>query len=195
MRTAEVKRRTGETDITIKLNLDGSGKSDIESKLGFLSHMLESLSKHGLFDIEASLEGDLHVDLHHTVEDTGLALGQAFKEALGEKRGIRRAGCFSFPMDEALATAAVDISGRPHLRLRADFKGKKLGEMPVDLVEDFFKAFATAAGMTLHLKVSYGRSDHHMAEALFKAFARALREACELDPRQGKDIPSTKGVL
>jgi len=195
MRSADIKRKTGETEILIKLNLDGSGKAAVDSKVGFLNHMLESLAKHGMFDIEASMKGDLHVDQHHTVEDTGIALGQAFKEALGEKRGIRRAGCFSFPMDEALATAAVDISGRPHLRFRADFKDKKVGDMPVDLVEDFFQGFVSASGMTIHLKVSYGRSDHHKAEALFKAFARALRDACALEPRLGNDVPSTKGML
>ena len=195
MRSADIKRKTGETEILIKLNLDGSGKAAVDSKVGFLNHMLKSLAKHGMFDIEASMKGDLHVDQHHTVEDTGIALGQAFKEALGEKRGIRRAGCFSFPMDEALATAAVDISGRPHLRFRADFKDKKVGDMPVDLVEDFFQGFVSASGMTIHLKVSYGRSDHHKAEALFKAFARALRDACALEPRLGNDVPSTKGML
>jgi imidazoleglycerol-phosphate dehydratase len=195
MRNADIKRKTGETEISIKLNLDGSGKAAMDSKVGFLNHMLESLAKHGMFDIEASMKGDLHVDQHHTVEDTGIALGQAFKEALGDRRGIRRAGCFSFPMDEALATAAVDISGRPHLRFRADFKGKKVGEMPLDLVEDFFQGFVSASGMTVHLKVSYGRSDHHKVEALFKAFALALRDACTLEPRLGNDVPSTKGML
>ena len=163
--------------------------------IGFLDHMLESFARHGLFDLEAKVVGDLDVDMHHSVEDTGIVLGQAFKKALGDRKGIRRAGHFIFPMDEALASVIVDISGRPYLRLDAVFeKGGRKG-FRMDLLTDFFQAFVTNAGMTIHIKVEHGRSDHHKAEAIFKAFAKAMREACERDERSGGSVPSTKGML
>jgi len=195
MRKAEIKRKTSETTITLKLNLDGSGKGTISSEIGFLNHMLNTLARHGLFDIAMKIKGDLEVDGHHTVEDSGIVLGQAFKEALGEKRGIRRAGFFVYPMDEALATVAVDISGRPHLHWDAEFKNLKVGELELELLEDFFLGFVNALGINLHVKIHYGRSDHHKVEAVFKAFAKAMRMACEIDPRSPEDIPSTKGAL
>ena len=195
MRTATVERKTKETQIKIKLNIDGSGKSRIISEIGFLNHMLETFAKHGLFDIEAKIKGDLHVDQHHTVEDTGIVLGEAFKKALGDKRGIKRAGFFIFPMDEALVMTAVDISGRPYLKMDAKFKSKKVGNLQVDLLEDFFQGFAVSLGANLHIKIYYGRSDHHKIEAMFKAFGKALKEACEIEERLKNEIPSTKGTL
>ena len=205
-RVAEVFRKTKETDIRVKLDLDGSGKSRIDCPVGFLAHMLETFSKHGLFDIEVEAKGDLHVDQHHLVEDVGIVLGQAFSKALGDKRGIARAGSFLFPMDETLARAAVDLSGRPFLVFEAQLTGTPLvsaspapGGAPAsfqtDTVEDFWLGFSTNAGCNLHLDVIRGRSDHHKIEALFKAAARALRAACEIDPRASGLIPSTKGVL
>ncbi len=195
MRVAEIKRETKETRIHIKLNLDGSGKIAIQSPIGFLTHMLDTLARHGGFDLEATIEGDLHVDQHHTVEDTGIVLGEAIKQALGDKRGINRAGFFIFPMDEALARVALDISGRPFLKYKAKLKSKKIGDLQTDLVEDFFLGFANALGANLHIKVVYGRSDHHKVEAIFKALARALKMACQIDPRMANEIPSTKGTV
>jgi len=195
MRTAEIKRETKETRIHIKLNLDGSGKIAIQSPIGFLTHMLDTLARHGGFDMEATIEGDLHVDQHHTVEDTGIVLGEAIKQALGDKRGINRAGFFIFPMDEALARVALDISGRPFLKYKAKLNTKKIGDLQTDLVEDFFLGFANALGANLHIKVHYGRSDHHKLEAIFKALARALKMACQIDPRMANEIPSTKGTV
>jgi imidazoleglycerol-phosphate dehydratase len=186
-----IDRRTEETYIKIELDLDGTGQCQVSSKIGFLNHMLETLAKHGLFDLRAKIEGDLEVDQHHTVEDTGIALGQAFKEALGDKGGIKRAGFFVFPMDESLAAVAVDLSGRPFLRMDVKFRNRKVGDFNTDLLEDFFQGFVTAAGADLHIKAQ-GRSDHHKIEAIFKALARALKEACEVE---GRGIRSTKGAL
>jgi imidazoleglycerol-phosphate dehydratase len=205
-RAAEISRKTKETDIRIRLDLDGTGASKIDCPVGFLEHMLATFAKHGLFDLEVAARGDLHVDQHHLVEDVGIVLGQCFARALGDKRGIARAGSFLFPMDEALARAAVDLSGRPFLVFEAGLSGVPLvsaspgpGGVPssfqTDTVEDFWLGFATNAGCNLHLDVLRGRSDHHKIEALFKAAARALRAACEIDPRAPGAIPSTKGVL
>ncbi len=193
MRSAQIDRKTKETQIRIKLDLDGTGNGKIISDIGFLNHMLETFAKHGLFDVTAEIKGDLKVDQHHTVEDTGIALGQAFKSALGDKKGIKRAGFFVYPMDESLAMAAVDLSGRPHLRMEAKFKNRKVGDFNVDVLEDFFQGFVSALGANLHIRVYHGRSDHHKIEAIFKAFGKALKEACEIEKRAG--IPSTKGVL
>lgn len=195
MRSAKVNRKTRETDIKIKINIDGAGKSRIKSQIGFLSHMLETFAKHGLFDIDAEIKGDVHVDQHHTVEDTGIVLGQAFKNGLGNKKGLRRAGFFIYPMDEALVLAAIDLSGRPYLKIDAKFKGKKIGDLYIDSLEDFFQGFVSALGANLHVKVYYGRSDHHKVEAIFKAFGRSLYQACEIERRLKGKIPSTKGQL
>ena len=203
-RVAEIKRSTRETDIRVKLNLDGTGKSKIDCPVGFLTHMLETFSRHGLFDLEIEARGDLHVDQHHLVEDVGIVLGQCFAKALGDKRGIRRAGGVLFPMDETLARAAVDLGGRPFLVFEAALSGMPLvsaspgsaaASFQTDTVEDFWLGFATNAACNLHLDILRGRSDHHKIEALFKAVARALRDACAVDPRAADEIPSTKGVL
>lgn len=195
MRTATVERNTKETQIKITLNIDGAGKSRVVSEIGFLNHMLETFAKHGIFDLEAEIHGDLQVDQHHTVEDSGIVLGEAFKKALAEKRGIKRAGFFIYPMDEALATVAVDISGRPFLKWDTKFKNKKVGDLSTELLEDFFQGFAKALGANLHVLVHYGRSDHHKIEAIFKALAKAMKTACEVEKRLKNEIPSTKGLL
>ena len=195
MRSAKVNRKTRETAIKIKINIDGAGKSRIKSQIGFLSHMLETLAKHGLFDIDADIKGDVHVDQHHTVEDTGIALGQAFKNSLGDKKGLRRAGFFICPMDEALVLVAIDVSGRPYLKMDARFRRKKIGDLYIDSLEDFFQGFVSALGANLHVKVYYGRSDHHKVEAIFKAFGRSLYQVCEIERRLKGKIPSTKGQL
>ncbi len=192
MREAEIERITKETRINMNLNIDGSGKGDIESGIGFFDHMLESFAVHGLFDIKARIKGDLKVDQHHTVEDTGFVLGLAFKKALGAKEGIKRSGFSFFPMDESLAFVAVDLSGRAYARVDAKFRGKKIGDLSTEVIDDFFEGFARGAESTLHAKVLYGRSDHHRAEALFKAFARSMKEACEIE---GRGIRSAKGVI
>jgi imidazoleglycerol-phosphate dehydratase len=198
-RTAEIHRTTKETDITVRLNLDGAGRATLAYPVGFMTHMLDAFARHGLFDLEVKATGDLEVDQHHLVEDTGLALGAAFAQALGEKRGIRRVGSCLYPMDETLVRAAVDISGRPFLVFEAapncEIKGNLLGSFQTDVVEDFWQGFAAQAGVTLHLDILRGRSEHHKIEALFKAASRALREAVEIDPRAPDAIPSTKGVL
>ncbi len=204
-RVAEIKRTTRETDIRLKLNLDGTGESKLQCNIGFFTHMLDTLARHGLFDIELEARGDLHVDQHHLVEDIGIVLGQCFAKALGDKRGIMRVGSCLFPMDETLARAAVDLSGRPFLVFDAKLSGIPLlslasgaqngGSFQIDTVEDFWLGFATNAACALHLDVLRGRSDHHKVEALFKAAGRALRQACEGDPRAPSAIPSTKGVL
>lgn len=183
MRTASVTRTTRETNISLTLDLDGRGIAEIETGLGFLKHMLETFTRHAAFDLRMRIDGDVRVDSHHSVEDTGLVLGQALKEALGGKTGIRRMGWALVPMDEALASAAVDLSGRPFLRWEPRFKGRRLGKLENDLFEDFFTALAANLEAALHLRVEYGRSDHHKIEALFKAFARALRDACAIDER------------
>jgi imidazoleglycerol-phosphate dehydratase len=194
-RTATLTRTTSETDIALTLSLDGTGKAEIATGIGFLDHMLTALTRHALFDLKVAAKGDLHIDYHHTAEDVGIVLGRAFAEALGEKRGIRRFGQAIVPMDEALAEAAVDISGRPFLAWSVTFEAAKVGEMDTELFEEFFRAFATNALITLHITQKAGHNTHHVAEACFKAAARALRMATEADPRVGDAIPSTKGSL
>ena len=193
-RIASLSRTTTETDISLTLNLDGSGKADIATGIGFLDHMLTALARHGLFDLTVRAKGDLHIDFHHTTEDVGIVLGQAFAKALGDKRGIRRFGHGVVPMDEALVDAAVDISGRPYLAWNVGFQRPKIGEMDTELFEEFFRALAFNALVTLHVTMRAGVNAHHVAEASFKATARALRAACEMDPRAAGEIPSTKGA-
>ncbi|HIQ71770.1 MAG TPA: imidazoleglycerol-phosphate dehydratase HisB [Candidatus Onthenecus intestinigallinarum] len=194
MRTADIARKTGETDIRLSLALDGQGRCDAQCGIGFFEHMLSALCRFGLLDLTLHCEGDLHVDAHHTVEDVGICLGQAIAQALGDKRGIARLGHACAPMDEALALAALDVSGRPYLVLDAQFDAPMVGAMDTQLVREFFRAVATHAGLTLHLRVPYGQNDHHKIEALFKAFGRALRDAVAPDPRID-GVLSTKGVL
>ncbi len=194
-RIVSLTRTTSETDISLTLDLDGTGKADIATGIGFLDHMLTALSRHGLFDLTVKAKGDLHIDYHHTTEDVGIVLGQAFKQAIGDKRGIRRFGQALIPMDETLAEAAVDISGRPFLAWSVDFSRDKIGEMDTELFEEFFRAFAFNALINLHVTKRAGVNNHHIVEACFKALARALRMASELDPRLGDAVPSTKGVL
>jgi imidazoleglycerol-phosphate dehydratase len=194
-RRAEISRETSETAITVALGLDGEGRADIATGIGFLDHMLTALARHGLFDLTVRAKGDLHIDFHHTTEDVGIVIGQCLRQALGDKRGIRRYGAATIPMDEALAEAAVDISGRPFLAWSVTFAQPKIGEMDTELFEEFFRALAFNAGITLHVTQKAGSNAHHVAEACFKALARALREAVEPDPRAISAIPSTKGVL
>ncbi|MDR0554524.1 MAG: imidazoleglycerol-phosphate dehydratase HisB [Treponema sp.] len=197
-RTAGTARTTKETDIRIKINLDGRGDARLDYPIGFMAHMLDTFARHGLFDLEVSAKGDLEVDQHHLVEDTGIVLGLCFAQALGEKRGIRRNGSCLFPMDETLARASVDLSGRPFLVFEAALSGIPLisaSSFQTDTVEDFWQGFTSAGGIAAHLDILRGRSDHHKIEALFKAAARALRDAVEPDPRSAELIPSTKGVL
>ena len=198
-RTAEIVRKTKETEITIKLNVDGSGEAKLTCPIGFFVHMLNTFARHGLFDLEVTAYGDLEVDQHHLVEDVGIVLGQCFARALGDRRGIHRVGSCIYPMDETLARAAVDISGRPYLAFDGQLSGIPLvsgaNSFQVDLIEDFWESFVMNAGITLHLDILKGRSDHHKIEALFKAAARALRDACGTDARSGGVIPSTKGTL
>jgi imidazoleglycerol-phosphate dehydratase len=194
-RRAEISRETSETAITVALGLDGEGRADIATGIGFLDHMLTALARHGLFDLKVQAKGDLHIDFHHTTEDVGIVIGQCLRQALGDKRGIRRYGAAVIPMDEALAEAAVDISGRPFLAWSVTFAQPKIGEMDTELFEEFFRALAFNAGITLHVTQKAGTNAHHVAEACFKALARALREAVEPDPRAIGAIPSTKGVL
>lgn len=194
-RTASLRRTTTETDIRARLNLDGRGRYRISTGIRFLDHMLELFARHGGFDLELQARGDLDVDQHHTTEDVGIVLGQAVRQALGSKRGINRAGYFVMPMDETLALAAIDLSGRPYLVMNARFKARQVGDLQTELLEDFFQAFATSAQANVHLKLAYGRSTHHVVEALFKAFARALRFASSRDSRLKRELPSTKGLL
>ncbi|MCZ7644107.1 MAG: imidazoleglycerol-phosphate dehydratase HisB [Planctomycetota bacterium] len=195
-RHAALARKTRETDIRLTINLDGKGLAQVSSGVGFFDHMLEALAKHGALDLEIRCEGDTHIDDHHSVEDVGIVLGTAVKEALGDKAGIRRFGFASVPLDEALSQVTIDLSGRAHFAFRGRNKlGRgKIGSFDVELLEDFLGAFASAAGATLHAEVRAGRNTHHIVEATFKAFARALRQAIESDPRI-RDVPSTKGVL
>ncbi len=193
-RIASVKRTTKETDIAVRLNLDGSGKTDIKTGIGYFDHMLESFAKHGLFDLSVTAKGDLDVDCHHTVEDVGIALGKALEEALGDRKGIKRYGSFLLPMDEALALCAIDLSGRPFLSYKADFTVERLGGMDTETVRDFFYAVSHNALMCLHLKLEDGINNHHMAEALFKSFGRALDVAASRESRID-DVWSTKGSL
>ncbi len=194
-RTAALHRKTAETDIKARLNIDGRGIYKISTGIRFLDHMLELFTRHGGFDLELTARGDLDVDQHHTVEDVGIVLGQLVREALGDKKGINRAGYFIMPMDETLAIAAIDLSGRPYLVLKAPLKVRNVGDLQTELIEDFFHGFTTTALANVHLKVTYGRSSHHAVEALFKAFARALRFACSRDKRLRTQLPSTKGLL
>ena len=193
-RTSHVKRSTSETQIEVKLNLDGSGIQEIDTPVPFLDHMLSQLSKHGYFDLTIKAQGDTHIDFHHTVEDVGIALGQAFKEALGDKKGIRRFSEANVPLNEALAQCIIDISGRAFFVFNVELPKAKLGEFDVELVPEFFQAFSANSGITLHLNSPYWTNLHHITEALFKAFARALDSACSLDSRTS-EVPSTKGTL
>lgn len=193
-RTASIDRQTAETKITLQLNIDGSGKSEIKTGVGFLDHMLTLFAKHGLFDLNIKCDGDIQVDAHHTTEDIGICLGQAFRDALGDKRGIVRYGHIVLPMEETLVTLAVDLSGRNYMVFNAPMTSPKIGEFDSELVEDFWYAFTSNAMCNLHVLMHYGRNSHHIAEAIFKAAARALRTATTQDPRQ-TGVPSTKGVL
>ncbi len=194
-RTAEIKRTTGETDISIKIDIDGQGKSDIDTGIGFFDHMLTALSKHSGMDLDIKCKGDLYVDAHHSVEDVGIALGQAFAQAMGDKKGIVRYGSARCPLDEALGDAVIDISGRPFIVFNCDFTADKCGEMDTQLFEEFFRSFAFNAGITLHISSPYGVNDHHKAEAMFKSLARAIRQAAAIDTRFKDQVISTKGVL
>ena len=194
-RAAELHRVTKETTIDLRLVVDGSGNASASTGIPFFDHMLEQLGKHGGFDLRIEAKGDLDVDLHHTVEDVGIVLGQAIEKALGDKRGIYRYGWAIVPMDESLAQIALDLSGRPAFVFNVPFKGPLIGEFAVELVEEFFKAIATTAKMNLHIHVPYGSNNHHMSEAIFKGFAKALRQAVSIDPRAADAVPSTKGSL
>ena len=195
MRKATINRSTAETRIDVTVNLDGTGVYSINTGIGFLDHMVEQLSRHGLIDIDLKVDGDLHIDGHHTVEDSALALGQAVAQALGDKRGIRRYGDALSPMDETLTRVALDISGRPWLVWKTAFTVSRLGELDTELIEHWFHSFAQTAGITLHVETLYGSNNHHIVEAAYKGLARALRTAVEIDPRKADAIPSTKGVL
>jgi len=194
-RTAAIHRKTSETEIRLMLNLDGRGKAKVSTGIRFFDHMLDLVARHGAFDLAVNARGDLDVDQHHTVEDVGIALGEAVKKALGNKKGILRAGYFLMPMDETLAAAAIDLSGRPHCVVNAKIKATRVGDFQSELLEDFFLGFAQAAGANVHLRCLYGRSSHHQIEALFKCFARALRFAVSRDQRLRNVLPSTKGLL
>jgi imidazoleglycerol-phosphate dehydratase len=193
-RRAEIARKTKETQVRVALDLDGAGKTAPSTGVGFFDHMLELLGRHSLMDLEVEAEGDLQVDAHHTVEDVGIVLGQALEKSLGDKRGIHRYGWAIVPMDESLAQVAIDLSGRPAFVFRVEFKGDSIGNFPVELIEEFFKALAVNAKMNLHVSVPYGTNNHHISEAIFKATARALRQAVSIDPRSN-EVPSTKGTL
>jgi imidazoleglycerol-phosphate dehydratase len=194
-RTATIHRKTNETNIQLKLNLDGRGKSRVSTGIRFFDHMLDLVARHGAFDLQLQARGDLDVDQHHTVEDVGIALGEAVRKALGNKRGILRAGYFLMPMDETLAAAAIDLGGRPYCVVHAKIAAKRVGDFQVELLEDFFQGFAQSAHANVHLRSLYGRSSHHQVEAIFKAFARALRFAVSKDKRLKNILPSTKGLL
>lgn len=193
-RIANVERKTRETDIELKLAIDGTGKADIETGIGFFDHMLEGFAKHGFFDLELKCDGDLEVDTHHTAEDCGIVLGQAIKEAIGDKKGIKRYGNFVLPMDESLVLCAVDLCGRPYFSWDANFTVPQIGDLETEMIKEFFYAISYSAGMNLHIKVLTPGNNHHMAEAMFKAFAKAMDEATTVDPRI-TDILSTKGSL
>lgn len=195
MRTGVIDRRTSETSIRVRIRLEGRGRYQVSTGIRFLDHMLELTARHGAFDLEIDARGDLDVDQHHTVEDVGIALGEAVSKALGTRRGINRAGYFVMPMDETLALAAIDLSGRPHVVVAHGVRSRMVGDLHVELIHDFFEGFAIGARANVHLKVLYGRSSHHRVEAVFKAFARALRVACSRDRQLGRQLPSTKGLL
>lgn len=194
-RTAQINRKTRETNIQLSLDLDGAGVVDARTGIGFLDHMLDHLGKHSMMDLTVAAEGDLHVDDHHTAEDVAICLGQAITKALGDKAGIRRYGWASVPMDEALANVALDLSGRPAFVMNVKFSGDKIGTFDAQLVDEFLRRMANVAGMNLHVNVPYGGNDHHVAEAIFKAVAQSLRTAKEIDPARGGQVPSTKGSL
>ena len=195
MREGTVTRKTKETEVQVRLNIDGTGAYDVSTGIGFLDHMLEQLSRHSLIDLYVRAEGDLHIDFHHTTEDTGIAIGQALDKALGERRGITRYGAAYIPMDETLSRVALDISARPYLIWRVQFSRPKLGEMDTELFKEWFQAFAQAAGITLHVETLYGENNHHIVESCFKGLARALRAATAIDARAAGAVPSTKGTL
>ncbi|MGB0661631.1 MAG: imidazoleglycerol-phosphate dehydratase HisB [Mangrovicoccus sp.] len=195
MRKAEITRETAETQITVSVDLDGSGSYDCQTGVGFFDHMLDQLGRHALLDLVVKAKGDLHIDDHHTVEDTGITLGQALTQAMGDKKGIRRYGSCLLPMDDALVRAALDLSGRPYLVWDVELPTQKIGTFDTELVREFFQALSTHAGITLHVSCLAGINSHHIAEAAFKAVARALRDALEIDPRKADAIPSTKGAL
>lgn len=195
MRTAELERKTAETDISVRIDLDGTGKYDNQTGVGFFDHMLDQLSRHSLIDMTIKADGDLHIDAHHTTEDTGIVLGKAIASALGDRKGINRYASVSLPMDETLTNAAIDVSGRPFLVWNVAFSSPKIGDFDTELVREFFQALSQNAGITLHVNNVYGVNNHHIAETCFKAVARCLRQAIEIDPRQGDAIPSTKGSL
>ncbi|WP_142849066.1 imidazoleglycerol-phosphate dehydratase HisB [Telmatospirillum sp. J64-1] len=195
MRQATIERNTNETRIKVTVNLDGTGIYDVKTGIGFFDHMLEQLSRHSLIDITLRAEGDLHIDCHHTVEDCGIAMGMAVAKALGDRKGITRYGSAMIPMDETLTRVALDLSNRAYLIWKVKFTQPRLGQMDTELFKEWFQAFAQAAGITLHVECLYGENNHHMVEASYKALARALREAIEIDPRKADAVPSTKGVL
>ena len=195
MRTASIARKTNETEITVSINLDGTGAHKMQTGVGFFDHMLDQLSRHSLIDMDVTCKGDLHIDFHHTVEDVCIALGQAISKAIGDKKGIRRYASCDLPMDGTLTRAALDVSGRPFLVFKAEFSRDKIGDIDTELFREFFQAFAINAGITLHIENFYFDNNHHLAESMFKAVARALRDALEIDPRQADRVPSTKGTL
>ena len=195
MRRATVERNTRETRITATVDLDGSGKADVATGIGFLDHMLDQLSRHSLIDLTVEAKGDLHIDFHHTTEDTGICIGEAVAKALGDRKGIRRWGEATVPMDETLTRVALDASNRPYLIWKVTFSKPKLGEMDTELFKEWFQAFAQNAGLTLHIENLYGENNHHIVESCFKGLARALRQAIEIDPRKSDAVPSTKGTL
>jgi imidazoleglycerol-phosphate dehydratase len=195
MRTAQIARETKETKIALTVDLDGKGRSDIATGIGFFDHMLDLLARHARFDLTVKADGDLHVDFHHTTEDVGIALGQAFRKALGDMRGITRYADVLMPMDETLTRVAIDISGRPFLVFRTEFPAQKIGAFDTELVREFFQAFASNAGVTLHVETLYGINAHHIAESCFKGLARVLRQAVAIDPSAAGEVPSTKGTL
>jgi imidazoleglycerol-phosphate dehydratase len=194
-RRASVERKTKETEISVSVDLDGSGRSEISTGIGFLDHMLDQLSRHSLIDLKVKAKGDLHIDFHHTTEDTGIAIGEAVSKALGERKGINRYGDALIPMDETLTRVALDASNRPYLIWKVNFTRPKLGEMDTELFKEWFQAFAQNAGLTLHVENLYGENNHHIVESCYKGLARALRTAIEIDPRKSDAVPSTKGVL
>lgn len=195
MRTAQIARKTNETEISVAIDLDGTGKHAMRTGVGFFDHMLDQLSRHSLIDMDIACTGDLHIDFHHSAEDVGIALGQAIKQALGDKKGIRRYASCDLPMDGTLTRAALDVSGRAFLVFKAEFSQDKIGDIDTELFREFFQALAVNAGITLHIENFYFDNNHHLAESMFKAVARALREAVEIDPRAADRVPSTKGTL
>ncbi|PCJ68821.1 MAG: imidazoleglycerol-phosphate dehydratase [Rhodobiaceae bacterium] len=194
-RIATVERKTKETEVFVSLDLDGNGDYDVDTGIGFLDHMLEQLSRHSLIDLKVRVDGDLHIDMHHTTEDSGIVIGEAVKQALGTFKGIKRYASALIPMDETLTRCAIDVSGRPYLIWKVELSKPKLGEMDTELFKEWFQAFAQAAGITLHMENLYGENNHHIVESCFKALARALRLAIEIDPRTADRVPSTKGII